>query len=536
MTAPTPAIDGAAATGPTATGPAPASPWITRRWFTPSGAAVAEFRAGVSPTDVFERLAGRPHVLFLDSAVVRGAVVRGADVGVADGGLLPDGARKSRRLGRHSFVAADPIHSVQVRHGDPTRIAEAFAVLRGMLADLACQTIPGLPSFQGGLAGLVSYECGLERLGVASAAATATDVPLLSLHVYDVVCGFDHELGCGWIISQGLPARGPAARRARADERLQALLAALDAPRPEPPAGPTPVLPAAAVHPLPGHPAVFSNHTRESYLDMVRAGIELVRAGDIFQVNLAQRLAVAATIDPARLHARARTMNPAPFAACFDAGGVHVVSMSPERFLRVERGTVRMHPIKGTRRVLASPEADLYAGDDLGGSAKDRAENVMIVDLIRNDLSRVCEPGSVRVESLCRLERYRYVQHLVSIVTGRLRRGLGPLDAVDAAVPGGSVTGAPKHRACEIIRDLERIERGGYCGALGYVGFDGTADFNLLIRTFVVSAGAIEFSVGGGITAASDPAAEYAETLHKAEGMLRVLESFGPAGLTEPAP
>jgi para-aminobenzoate synthetase component 1 len=192
-----------------------------------------------------------------------------------------------------------------------------------------------------------------------------------------------------------------------------------------------------------------------------------------------------------------------------------------------------MHPIKGTRRVIANPEADLYAGDDLGASAKDRAENVMIVDLVRNDLARVCTPESVRVEALCRLERYRYVQHLVSIVAGRLRRGLTAIDALDAAMPGGSVTGAPKHRACEIITALEGVARGAYCGSLGYVGFDGTADFNLLIRTFVASGGTITFAAGGGITAASDPAAEHAESLHKAEGMLRVLDSFAPGKAAE---
>jgi para-aminobenzoate synthetase component 1 len=491
--------------------------WVVRRWFTPSGAAVAELRPGVEAMQVFERLARGTHPIFLDSALT--------DAG---------GPVTGPRLGRHSFVAVDPIHSVRLDPAEAGRIPQSLASLRELLADLACQTIPGLPPFQGGVAGLVSYDCGRERLAVASSAIAATDVPLLSLHVYDVVCGFDHDLGRGWIVSQGLPAKGPAARRTRATERLEGVLARLSAPAGEPadadPASAVPAkLPAGARHPLPGHDGVFSNHTRDSYLDMVRAGIEFVRAGDIFQVNLAQRLAVAATVDPIALYARARTTNPAPFAGCFDAGGAWIASMSPERFLQVERGTVRMHPIKGTRRVLASPEADLYAGDDLGGSAKDRAENVMIVDLIRNDLSRVCTPGSVRVESLCRLERYRYVQHLVSIVSGRLQRGLGPLDALEASIPGGSVTGAPKHRACEIIDRLEGLARGGYCGSLGYVGFDGTADFNLLIRTFVVSDGAIEFSVGGGITAASDPAAEYDETLHKAEGLLRVIAALGRA-------
>jgi para-aminobenzoate synthetase component 1 len=259
---------------------------------------------------------------------------------------------------------------------------------------------------------------------------------------------------------------------------------------------------------------------------MVSRGIEYVRAGDIFQVNLAQQFAVAGGGDPVELYMRAREINAAPFAGFFDAGDVQIASMSPERFLQVTRGNVRMHPIKGTRRMIASPEADLFAGDDLEASPKDRAENVMIVDLVRNDLARACRPESVRVESLCRLERYRYVQHLVSIVAGRLRPGLSAVDALEAAIPGGSVTGAPKHRACEIISELEGVARGAYCGSLGYIGFDGTADFNLLIRTIIASPSGLTFAAGGGITAASDPAAEHAESLHKAEGTLRVLAAI----------
>jgi len=194
-----------------------------------------------------------------------------------------------------------------------------------------------------------------------------------------------------------------------------------------------------------------------------------------------------------------------------------------------------MHPIKGTRRVTDRPEADLHAAADLQASAKERAENVMIVDLVRNDLARVCRPASVRVEALCRLERYRTVQHLVSIVAGRLKPGLGPLDALVAALPAGSVTGAPKHRACEIISELEGRARGVYCGSVGYVGFDGAADFNLLIRTLVATPAGLSFAAGGGITAASDPAAEHAESLHKAEGILRVVAALAAAGDGEPA-
>jgi para-aminobenzoate synthetase component 1 len=497
--------------------------------FTPSGALVAELPAALSARDAYIRLAGRPHAIFFDSASAG----------------LPAAATTAPPLDRFSFVAADPIHSLVVPaetepHLARTRVAAAFADAGRLLTDLHSPTIPALPPFQGGLAGLVSFDAGLAHLGIGAHPIRSDGLPLVSLHVYDVVFAFDHHARRGWAISQGLPGGGPTARRVRAAARLEPLLSAVLTNAPSHQSGPasagdgrvsTGCMPPGNV-PLPGWQGVWSTHSRDDHLAMVRAGIELVAAGDIFQVNLAQRLTVPTAIDPVDLCLRSRAANPAPFAAAFDAGSGQIVSMSPERFLQVRHGRVRMHPIKGTRRMLASPEADLYAGDDLGDSVKDRAENVMIVDLVRNDLSRICRPESVVVESLCRLERFRYVQHLVSVVAGRLRPDCGPLDALLAAIPGGSVTGAPKHRACEIITALERTARGSYCGSLGFIGVDGTADFNLLIRSFVTSSDQITFSVGGGITAGSDPAAEYAETLHKAEGMLRVLESFGVVGPT----
>lgn len=509
---------------PAAGGPAPAHPWITRTHSTASGTLVAEAAAGLVPVEVFRHAARLPQVLFLDSA-------------------LPDVMANPSlpRLGRWSFVAADPIHSLVVPAAAEagTAVAAALCELRSLLADLATPTIPGLPPFQGGLAGLISYDCGLARLGLPSPPTADPAVPLVSLHLYDLVYAYDHDRAQGWFISQGVPARGPAARRQRAGERLASFLAAnselstgsCSAEQLAPA-----ILRGTPLRgsPLPSRPAILTSHPHDRYLEMVRGGIESVLAGDIFQVNLAQRLAVGAVVDPVQLHLVARQLNPAPFAACFEVGGggPHLISMSPERFLQVKQGTVRMHPIKGTRRVIASPEADFYAGADLAASDKDRAENVMIVDLVRNDLARVCQTESVRVESLCRLERYRYVQHLVSVVTGRLRPGLRAIDAVAAAIPGGSVTGAPKHRACEIISEFEGVARGAYCGCLGYLGLDGSADFNLLIRTFVSGGGRITFSAGGGITAASNPSEEYAESLHKAEGMLRVLDALGIGGVS----
>jgi para-aminobenzoate synthetase component 1 len=204
-------------------------------------------------------------------------------------------------------------------------------------------------------------------------------------------------------------------------------------------------------------------------------------------------------------------------------GDFQIVSASPERFVRVADRQVEARPIKGTRQRTAQPEADLYAGDELQQNAKDRAENIMIVDLLRNDLSRVCTPESVRVSDLCRLETYEFVQHLVSVVSGRLQDGSSPLDLMRAAFPGGSITGAPKVRAMEIIAELEPTARGAYCGSLAYLGFDGALDSSILIRTITAGRGWWQAQVGGGIVARSEPRSEYQETWHKAEGLLRSL-------------
>jgi para-aminobenzoate synthetase component 1 len=274
---------------------------------------------------------------------------------------------------------------------------------------------------------------------------------------------------------------------------------------------------------VPGPAGLTSSFSEAQYLAAVARAIEYIRAGDVFQVNLAQRLLYPAADDAISLYLRLRQRNPATFAGYFDLGDFQIASASPERFLQVRGREVEARPIKGTRRRSRWPEADLFAGSELRESEKDRAENVMIVDLLRNDLSRCCDPESVQVTQLCGLEIYEYVQHLVSVVRGRLRPGATPLDLVRGAFPGGSVTGAPKVRAMEIIAELEPTARGAYCGSLAYLGFDGTLDASILIRTITAGRGWWQFPVGGGIVAQSDPRREYEETWHKAEGMLRAL-------------
>ena len=240
-------------------------------------------------------------------------------------------------------------------------------------------------------------------------------------------------------------------------------------------------------------------------------------------MNLAQRLLARPQLAPLDLYARLRQGNPAPFAGYFDLGEAILLSASPERFLRVDNGAVQARPIKGTRPRGPNPDEDRRLAQELLHSAKDRAENVMIIDLLRNDLGRVCSYGSIQLPAVCRLESYPYVHHLVSEVAGRLRPGMGAVDLLRAAFPGGSVTGAPKVRAMEIIAEIEPTVRGPYCGSLAYLGFDGSMDSSILIRTFTLAHGWLQFPVGGGIVADSTPAAEYAETLHKAEGLLRAL-------------
>jgi len=283
--------------------------------------------------------------------------------------------------------------------------------------------------------------------------------------------------------------------------------------------------PAAPSYPVPDVPGVRSNFTRAGYLDAAARVIEYVYAGDIFQANLSQRLQAPLAGTPFELYRRLRQRNPAPFAAYLDFGDVVVASSSPERFLRVDDGRrVETRPIKGTRPRGVGPEHDAALALALAESDKDMAENVMIVDLLRNDLSRVCRPGSVRVPELFALEHYQTVHHLVSTVVGELAPQRDALDLLRAAFPGGSITGAPKVRAMQIIAELEPTQRAVYCGSIGYVSVTGALDTSIVIRTYLVIGRDVYFQVGGGIVADSDPAQEYRETLDKARGLIAALE------------
>jgi len=461
-----------------------------------------------------------------------------------------------REDARWSFFGADPF---RVCRGDDAcarslwrRLADRAPTLDEIASEAA---VP----FTGGVVGYWAYDFGrrLERL--PSHAADDLSLPEAVLGFYDVVGAFDHARGTCWLFSSGRPEEG-ARGATRAATRLAFFAERLGRAATGPAAEGLPELVAAPAPRLAGDTAprvARSTFTPSGYRRAVEAVKEHIARGDIFQANLSQRwtMTLAAAHDAATRHGAASVVpargasaafrpvalalaaalaerSPSPYAAYFDAGDHAIVSASPERFLQLQGGAVETKPIKGTRPRGADLAADARLAAELLASPKDRAENVMIVDVLRNDLGRVCVHGSVETPTLCALERFPQVHHLVSTVTGRLHSRHDAFDLLHACFPGGSITGAPKIRAMEIIDALEPVRRHIYTGALGYIGWNGNADWNIAIRTALVTPGAVHFAAGGGITADSDPDAEYAETLHKAEGLRAALSQvLGPVRL-----
>jgi para-aminobenzoate synthetase component 1 len=424
---------------------------------------------------------------------------------------------------RWSFFGADPFAVFGAAEHDDA--LATWRALRGTVPPSESLP-PGLP-FAGGVVGYWAYDFGrrLERL--PSLAADDLGLPDALLGFYDVVGVYDHRSGEAWLISTGLPL-APGLRAGRALDRLRRFAGLLAAP---PAIGP-PTRPrrTGLAHPV-------STFTPDGYRAAVEEVKERIRAGDIFQANLSQRWTLA--VEPADPTPRAlalsealAALSPAPHAAFIGASDHAIASASPERFLELRGRQVETRPIKGTRPRGADPAEDARLGAELVASDKDRAENVMIVDVLRNDLGRVCEAGSVTVPGLCELEAFPQVFHLTSTVTGTLAEGRDAFDLLHACFPGGSITGAPKIRAMEILERLEPVRRHIYTGAVGYVDWSGDADWSIAIRTALVTPDAVRFAAGGGITADSDPEAEYRETLDKAEGMRLALERVdGPLAL-----
>jgi len=438
-------------------------------------------------------------------------------------GVLLLESAKLDETGRHSFLMADPVEWFEINSIDYG--TDPFNDIRTRFSEYVTQTVDGLPPFQGGAAGLLSYELGGAWERLPKSRFDEFGMPLLAVGIYDRVLAWDHAEDRAWIIAHNVPGPlttvSPTERISEFQQRIQKSADASS--RKSRAITPQSLSDSAPQFAAPGPDGLTSDFTKSGYLQAVQQVIDYIYQGDIFQANLSQRLLIPQRESSLDLYQKLRSRNSAPFAGYFAHDDWRIMSASPERFLRVHDGSVETRPIKGTRQRRSIPEADLFSRDELRESEKDRAENVMIVDLLRNDLSRVCEAGSIRVPKLCSVEMYETVQHLVSVVEGQLRSDADVWDLFAATFPGGSITGAPKVRAMEVIAELEPTVRGPYCGSLFYAGYDGRVDSSILIRTFTQRKGWIQCSVGGGIVAQSDPRDEYEETLHKAEGMLRAL-------------
>ncbi len=469
--------------------------------------------------------AGRHTAIRLRRLPDRVAAARAIDVAEAfrdlPGLALLESARPGRNA-RWTYLTADPVAVVEAPAAGP----DPFAVARRLLARLEpTHVVPAdAPRFLGGLVGFLGYDFGhtLERL--PSLVADDQGLPMLRLALHDWVVAWDRRTGHAWIGGRALD--GDARRLAR---RLDDVHARLTQPAPGDRSG-------QAANPDTDadtdHLRFRSGLSRREFMVAVDAVRDHIAHGEIYQANLTRRLEARFDGDPWPLYRRLRTGDPSLFSAYLDLGPSPengrpraLLSASPEPFLSVDAaGVVAADPIKGTRPRGRDRAEDRALARELLSSAKDRAENVMIVDVLRNDLGRVCTPGSVRVPRLCRLERTAGVQHLVSTVTGQLAPGHDAFDLLRASFPGGSITGAPKIRAMELLEDLEPVRRGPYTGAIGWLGPDGAMQSSIIIRTFVADGRRLTLHVGGGITYRSDPAGEWEETVVKARGPLAAID------------
>ncbi len=449
------------------------------------------------PAKIFAPLSTTPYSLFFDSA----------DSGHA--------------LSRYSYIAYAPFEMIESKNGHVTVtnrtqqlsfISNPFDVIRNRMEtyEPVFQARDDLPPFQGGAAGFFGYDLGRDLETITPHATDNPDMPDMAVGLYDRVFVYDHEKKSAFLIVHAAHEKDAKEKYAH----FEKLISSGHGYRHKP-------LPDAKLD-------WSSSHTAKSYRDDVQTIIDYIYAGDIFQANLSQRFDAALPRDfaPYAHYLNLRAVNPAPFASFMNFGNVILASASPERFLQIGAGRrVETRPIKGTHKRAESPDMDALYREKLLTSVKDRAENVMIVDLLRNDISKVCEDFSVHVDQLCGVESFAGLHHLVSIIKGTLRADYHPADLMAACFPGGSITGAPKIRAMEIIETLEKTRRGAYCGAMGYIGFNGMMDTNITIRTLVYQGQKVSFQAGGGITAQSDPEAEYQETLTKAQA---IFKSFAP--------
>jgi para-aminobenzoate synthetase component 1 len=438
---------------------------------------------------------------------------------------------------RYSFVTANPFltfrsfgsrcemipnlqlaaSNLQPQYGNPWHLLDALMARYELLDEI------DWPFPLGGAFGYWGYDLkNFTEPKLPRRAVNDLELPDCHVGFYDSVVVFDHRLGKVCIVSTGLNADGSRSEE-RARLQLEYWRSRIQAPEfsRQDAKPPRPV----ELRSFTPWRELATNLSRDEFISKVECSQKYIRSGDIYQVNLSQRLTAPTELTGWQLFKKLSSVSPAPFAAYLDCGEFELASSSPEQFLRMSGSHIVTRPIKGTRPRHADATRDAQLAYELQTSAKELAELVMITDLLRNDLGKVCEYGSVQVPELVKLEKFAQVQHLVSTVEGRLRNAITHFAAFASCFPGGSITGAPKFRAMEIIDELEPISRGPYCGAIGYLGFNRESQLNIAIRTAICRDGVAHFNVGAGIVADSTPAAEYDETLTKARGFLAALQS-----------
>jgi len=435
-----------------------------------------------------------------------------------DHSFFLDSGMDHAKLGRYSFIGSNPFLIFKSKngcieiirdkaiikvHGDP------FEVLKEHIELYRTENATDLP-FIGGAVGYLGYDLCHHIENLPRTAEDDVNIPDCYLGFYDGIIVIDHVHNEKYIVALGINgkeaeevAENIYARIKKAEKKGVEIEVARDN--------------------LPDRSTLKSNFTKEEYLKAIQKAKDYIRAGDVYQVNLTQRFQCKINHTPYSIYARLRSLNPAPFAAFLNFSDTQVLSSSPERFIQIKDRVVQTRPIKGTRPRGNSLEEDKMYRESLLNSEKDKAELLMIVDLERNDLGRVAKTGSVKVLELFHLEEYATVYHLVATITAELDDNYHEIDCLKYAFPGGSITGAPKIRSMEIIDELEPTQRNVYTGCIGYIGFDGTVDTNIAIRTIVIKGDTAYFQVGGGIVWDSDPEDEYQETLHKAKALIEAL-------------
>lgn len=433
--------------------------------------------------------------------------------------LFNSALHNNEAFGRFSYIAIDPFETLWAKDGklNGNNVHEnPLLHLKNCLNEFKQTNRDDLPPFQGGAAGAFSYDLNqyTEPFSINPSQIDDMNFPDMAIGFYDVVISFDHQRKKAWIISTGWPEQDIKKRQKRANLRLNDVNDLI------------------SFHPHNSNSraicekqVIHSNFTDSTYMNAVTRVMDYIREGDLFEANISQcfKTTLPPELPPFDLYKRLMQLSPAPFSAYFNLGEFIIASASPERFLNIINGRVEARPIKGTRPRNPDPIKDRAMADELIASEKDKSENIMIVDLMRNDLSKVCNEHSIHVTQLCALETYPSVHHLVSVINGDLKPGLSAIDLLLATFPGGSITGAPKVRAMQIIAEIEPTKRGIYCGSLGFISFTGDMDLSIAIRTYTIKDKTVTFQAGGAVVIDSDPLSEYQETLTKSSALKNAL-------------